>query len=195
MYRHSKRGFTLIELLVVLAIISLISSFVVAGLSSAQKKSRNSTRIQEITAYAKAAELYQVTSRHYPDGGIDWTVAPAYRCLGRAASGGTCFAGSYSGDGTLDQQFSPHLSALAQGRNTGLPLEGYAYRCIIGSAGEPCNQYTILYQLEDTNATCAGGLVVNASYQSRATYCQIIECTAGKKPVRTGGAGSAYTCN
>ena len=198
MHTHTARGFTLIELLVVLSIISLIASFVLAGLGSAQKKARNSTRVQEVAVYAKAAEAYQVSSRHYPDGGIDWTTAPAYRCLGRTASGATCFGGGYSGDATLDQQFALHMSALAPGRDTGLPLSGYAYRCIITNAGEPCNQYTLIYQLEDTNSKCAGGLVVNASYPTaspNATYCQIIECANGKKPVRTGGGGSVYTCN
>lgn len=195
MQKKYTRGFTLIELLVVISIIALLSSMVIAGLGTAQKKGRNSARLQEVTAYTKAAELYQGSSQHYPDGNIDWTVAPAYRCLGRAASGGTCFVGSYSGDSTLDQQFAPFMSALAAGKDTGLPLEGYAYRCIVANAGDPCNQYAIIYQLEDTNAVCAGGLVVNASYQSRATYCEIIQCATGKSPVRTGGAGSVYTCN
>jgi|GEM_PF-1706921 len=189
-----ERGFTLIELLVVIAIISLLSSIVLASLNDARAKSRNSVRLQEINAYARAAELFQTNGGRYPDGGINWTVAPSYRCLGRGV-GGTCFVAIYTGNAALDAQFAPNMSKTVAGTDTGLALGGYAYRCIVTTSGAPCYQYTILYQLEGTNQKCAGGFQVDPAYNTVNTYCQIIQCSTGKTPVSGPGGGlPPYTC-
>jgi prepilin-type N-terminal cleavage/methylation domain-containing protein len=196
--KNSTKGFTLIELLVVVGIIAFIASAILASFSSARLKARNSVRLQEVNVYSKAVELYQTSKNTYPDGGIDWTVAPAYRCLGRGASGATCYGGIYSGDATLDGQFFPYMTSVISGVDTGLSLGGYAYRCIPlpgGVAGDPCLQYTVLYEVEGMNALCAGGYVVDPVKDGTNTWCQIIQCGAGLKPVRGPGGGSPpYTC-
>lgn len=54
-----KKGFTLIELLVVIAIIGLLSSVVLASLSTARAKSREVKRIADMKQIYYALQLYQ----------------------------------------------------------------------------------------------------------------------------------------
>ncbi len=60
-----KRGFTLIELLVVIAIIALISSVVLAALSSARMKARDAQRIANAHQIGLAMEQYEITNGTY----------------------------------------------------------------------------------------------------------------------------------
>ncbi len=73
-----KFGFTLIELLVVVAIIGLISSVVMASLSSARKKSRDARRLMDMKQIRIALELYYNTYNQYPNNtdndGSGWDV-------------------------------------------------------------------------------------------------------------------------
>jgi prepilin-type N-terminal cleavage/methylation domain-containing protein len=188
--KSSDSGFTLIELLVVVAIISLLSSVIIASLGDARRKARNSSRLQDVLAYSKAAESYQVNNRKYPDGGLDWTSASNnYVCLGRTSADSTCFGGTYHGSDALNAQFSPEITRLPPGNDANLALYGYGYACLDAA----CTQYRILYQLEGTNERCAGGFVVNPASGTN-TYCEVIQCTGTLKPTRTGGATTPYTC-
>jgi general secretion pathway protein G len=60
------RGFTLIELLVVVAIIGILSSVVLASLSSARAKARDSRRLSDMRQIQNALELYYNNTGHYP---------------------------------------------------------------------------------------------------------------------------------
>ena len=60
------RGFTLIELLVVIAIIGLLASAVLAALSTARTKSRDTRRLADLNEIAKATELYASDNGSYP---------------------------------------------------------------------------------------------------------------------------------
>jgi prepilin-type N-terminal cleavage/methylation domain-containing protein len=63
MYRYfKKKGFTLVELLVVIAVISLLSSIILASLNTARKKSRDARRIADIKQLQLAEELYSHTN-------------------------------------------------------------------------------------------------------------------------------------
>jgi prepilin-type N-terminal cleavage/methylation domain-containing protein len=79
---HTKRGFTLIELLVVIAIIGILSSVVLASLSTAREKSRDAKRISDLGQVKLALELYFDTNQTYPEqaaaNGITAGLAPTY---------------------------------------------------------------------------------------------------------------------
>lgn len=65
MNKH-KKGFTLIELLVVISIISLLSSIVLASLSSARGKARYASTLTTFKQFQNAAELYYNDNGAYP---------------------------------------------------------------------------------------------------------------------------------
>lgn len=60
------KGFTLIELLVVIAIIGLLSSVVLASLSTARAKARDAHRMADIKNITLALEMYYDTKQAYP---------------------------------------------------------------------------------------------------------------------------------
>jgi prepilin-type N-terminal cleavage/methylation domain-containing protein len=114
---NNKKGFTLIELLVVIAIIGILSSVVLASLSTARAKSRDARRIGDISQMRTALEVYfdaystyatssalQTWNVNSPNGGIASTspvaipkipVTPSigynyYYCAMLTASSTTC---------------------------------------------------------------------------------------------------------
>lgn len=61
------KGFTLIELLVVIAIIGLLSSVVLASLTSARKKGRDARRVNDLRQIQLALEFYYDKYNKYPE--------------------------------------------------------------------------------------------------------------------------------
>jgi len=64
--KNSRKGFTLIELLVVIAIIGILSSVVLASLSTARMKSRDAKRVSDIGQIQLALELFFDANQSYP---------------------------------------------------------------------------------------------------------------------------------
>jgi prepilin-type N-terminal cleavage/methylation domain-containing protein len=69
--KSNKKGFTLIELLVVISIIGLLSSIVIASLTSARKKAEAAKIVQEMNQLKVAFELYKTDHGVYPNEGVD----------------------------------------------------------------------------------------------------------------------------
>jgi prepilin-type N-terminal cleavage/methylation domain-containing protein len=65
MIKTANKGFTLIELLVVIAIIGLLSTIVVASLSTVRKKARDTKRVADVKSLQLALELYFDANRQY----------------------------------------------------------------------------------------------------------------------------------
>ncbi|HXK37901.1 MAG TPA: prepilin-type N-terminal cleavage/methylation domain-containing protein [Candidatus Paceibacterota bacterium] len=65
----TRKGFTLIELLVVIAIIGILSSVVLASLSSARRKAKEARIISDMEQIKIALELYNDANGFYPTGG------------------------------------------------------------------------------------------------------------------------------
>src|SRR3989344_2809180 len=67
------RGFTLIELLVVIAIIGILSSVVLASLSSSRNRAKTASRASDLHNLQQALEIMAVGSRgQYPNPGWAW---------------------------------------------------------------------------------------------------------------------------
>lgn len=65
MYQSRSRGFTLIELLVVIAIIGILSSVVLASLSTARNKANDGKIQTQLKSLQTAAEVYYSTNGNY----------------------------------------------------------------------------------------------------------------------------------
>lgn len=72
-HTNRTRGFTLIELLVVIAIIGLLSSVVLASLSTARAKARDVNQVQSLKELEKALAIYRSSYGQYPSTGGIWS--------------------------------------------------------------------------------------------------------------------------
>ncbi|HVM73902.1 MAG TPA: prepilin-type N-terminal cleavage/methylation domain-containing protein [Candidatus Paceibacterota bacterium] len=152
--RISIRGFTLIELLVVIAIIGILASIILASLSTAKSRGRDSKRISDIKQIQLALELFYDANGYYPaniytgspsplvSGGYissmptDPSVAATctsdgtagcYDYVGLCSAGGACTPTSY------------HLAAdLELAQNTALGQDADACPGTSGNAGTLC---------------------------------------------------------
>lgn len=77
--RKNSGGFTLIELLVVIAVIGVLSGVVLQSLNSARTKSRNTARLENANAIAKAFQVATTAANNnqFPSS------AEAWACLGK----------------------------------------------------------------------------------------------------------------
>ena len=82
-----KGGFTLIELLVVIAIIGLLSSIVLASLSTARVSAREARRASDMHSVINALQLYYIDNNaRYPGNfGQHAACGTQYSCLGNMA--------------------------------------------------------------------------------------------------------------
>lgn len=62
----NKKGFTLIELLIVVAIIGLLATLAIIGLTTAQQRARDTKRVADVKSIVSALELYWNETAAYP---------------------------------------------------------------------------------------------------------------------------------
>lgn len=126
----SSRGFTLIELLVVIAIIALLSSVVLASLSTARAKARDARRISDKDQIVLALSMY------YDDKGIYPTTTPANQ-----DGGGWTRADFPAGWTQLETSLKPYLSRLPADPKNSSPYLYYYRTAAYGSGSITC-QYS-----------------------------------------------------
>lgn len=117
-----KSGFTLIELLVVIAIISLLSTIILASLSSARAKARDTKRVAEIMQIKNAILSYQFANGVFPSSTYaDPYSADNWYCLGHGDGhdNGRCWNGSQAGtpnslgiSQSLDLMLQPYMPKI-----------------------------------------------------------------------------------
>lgn len=66
MRKNKNRGFTLIELLIVIAVIGILASLILVGLSSFRARGRDARRIADLKQVQNALELYYAKEGRYP---------------------------------------------------------------------------------------------------------------------------------
>lgn len=163
-YKGLDRGFTLIELLVVISIIGLLSSVVLASLSTARASARDSERIAAVKQIQNALELYAIDNGgRYPGdlaGESRFARSPA-----NASEMGTTGCG-YGAPGTpgagqpayapgiwcrLETALSPYIKSLPRSYANGNNYYFYVYK-IPGSNPSGIKFYGLSVRLERPNS-------------------------------------------
>jgi prepilin-type N-terminal cleavage/methylation domain-containing protein len=134
-----QKGFSLIEILVVIAIIAILSSVVIASLSSARLRSRDQSRVVGIIELRKAIELYYLDYGRYPQ--YTYATSPYL--------GDDC---GYQNDWCdLETTLAPYIGSLPRD-NHGNPVNRrYLYK-----SNPPYDQYGLGVELEATTAASIG---------------------------------------
>lgn len=88
-----QKGFTLIELLVVIAIIGILSSVVLASLSSARTRGGDAAVRSELAGMRSQAQLYFLTNGHYGTSSFSYSTGTYDHCN----EAGTIFLASSTG--------------------------------------------------------------------------------------------------
>jgi len=65
--KNSNRGFTLMELLIVVAIIGLLASMILVGLSSFRTRGRDARRVADVKQVQNGLEIYYAKENKYPE--------------------------------------------------------------------------------------------------------------------------------
>ncbi len=138
------QGFTLIELLVVIAIVGILSSVVLASLSSARTKARDARRIADLNQIKTALELFYDSYGYYPQSGCGWD----------------CNGYKYSYDSSwnsLATDLAPYIGTLPKDPLNSLcaPWNNNCFSYSYGNVGRNTYsaQYDLTAQLEDTSSS------------------------------------------
>ena len=131
-----KKGFTLIELLVVVAIISILSSVVMASLNSARVKGKDAARMEDVKSLKTALELYYNDNGGYP------------------TSNGSSNGDVLLSDAILTSKLVPtYISSMP----ALLVADGDHYFANGATSGVQTNGYDMLIYVGVTNSWCRSG--------------------------------------
>lgn len=149
---RSRHGFTLIELLVVISIIGLLSSVVLAALSSARMKARDVRRMQDMKQIQTALEMYRNDEGHYP---YSTSVTGGAQC-----GDDWCESKDSTQWGNLATLLNKYISTLPKdplSTGTGSAFaddDSYHYAYKSGTSGTICGDgscYDLVAKFEDPN--------------------------------------------
>lgn len=90
------KGFTLIELLVVIAIIGLLSSIVLASLSSARDKAKEAKILSSLKSINTQAEIYRIDNNTYEGLCQDSKISEMVSALDASSEGADCWVSTYT---------------------------------------------------------------------------------------------------
>lgn len=72
--KNTSRGFTIVELLIVIVVIAILAAITVVAYNGIQKRASDAQRRSDLTAIAKALELYYIDNNRYPAGSGSTTI-------------------------------------------------------------------------------------------------------------------------
>jgi type II secretion system protein G len=154
-------GFTLIELLVVISIIGLLSSIILASLTSARARARDSVRLSDLHQLSIALELYRTTNGSYPLSGADSSVHPFRAGVTNCSGDDLTHGYGYGATGYIQNLVPTYISKLPEDPVllTGVLKRCYAYASngtdymIIATNSEVYNPPINLNRVRDLNNT------------------------------------------
>ena len=161
-FSNSKKGFTLIELLVVIAIIGVLSTIILASVSSARQKARNVAMLQEVKQFINALEIYRTSTGSYPAVNNETTnVSWIGKCL-KESPGVYCYYGGPTGLAVNDQALTTNMAPYMNLNN--IVIDNFPV--LPNDSGTPFDQGLVYF----TNANIYVG---NRNYAPAAKYVAI----------------------
>jgi type II secretion system protein G len=155
-----KKGFTLIELLVVIAIISILTVITVAQFDTAKKKANDVARKGDLSALAKALEMYYTDYGKFPLATNTGLVSVVDN--GHAASPKVIpWGGEFS-----DNSSTPYVYMKV------MPIENILsiQYCYVTDAGQ--SKFALFAMLQNTgDSECSTNGVVNVYHHCGHDYC------------------------
>jgi prepilin-type N-terminal cleavage/methylation domain-containing protein len=140
---HTKKAFTIIELLVVITIIGILSSIVLASVSTARGQSRDGKRVTDIKQIQLALGLYYDANSKFPLN-ITNTLAPSYTSvvpIDPLSSSGTTYTYDYvpyCASTDLNTPVSYHLGTSLESTNNSNLLQDVDYSSFASSTYVAC---------------------------------------------------------
>jgi len=163
------RGFTMIELLVVIAIIGLMSSIVLAAVTTARMQGRDARRAADLRQLRYALELYALDHNgHYPYTGTVW----------RSIANGQTYTGATGYVPSLAGQYISVLPADPSGNTASYEYTGWGD----GSVGAGSYNYKLLAVCESYTATTNPFPDPQPSRPTDATHCNMAVYTTNASP-------------
>jgi prepilin-type N-terminal cleavage/methylation domain-containing protein len=169
-----KRGFTLIELLVVIAIIGILSSVVLASLTSARARSKDTAIKTQLAQVRSQAELFHTLHGSYIGVGVGGADDSPGECLNTSSSS---FVAKFPGT-MLDTSVSGNVNALVSAANANRGTD-YGIRMYCGVQHD----------------RWAFAIPLNAPSSGMNGWC--VDSTGTAKEINrnfTGSQGSLYSC-
>ena len=159
------KGFTLIEIVIAIAIIAILSTFVIATVSDYQRKTRNAKRTTDVQNYITALDMVFTNNGSYPR-----ATPSIFCCLGRGYPGEICFNNNHECTDANDA-IKPFLNLPIDDHpikgNNGKDYRGYLY-VRTGSS------FSISWILESVKQPCGQGTIFKEEYYGN-TYCRFIK--------------------
>lgn len=162
-FKKQSKGFTLIELLVVIAIIGILSSVVLASLSTARAKSRDARRISDLGQIQLALELYFDANSSYPFNGAglqSWTSASAP--VGGVGSTSPAYIPKVPSDPTVGANYY-YCPMAAKGAATCSGTSGTVLSYVLGSNLERTDNAALTTDADVTVGTAFYGTGVTCT--------------------------------
>jgi prepilin-type N-terminal cleavage/methylation domain-containing protein len=159
-------GFTLIEVMVVITIVGLLASVVLASLTDARAKARDTQRVQIVKELQKALELYRNgNGGNYPCFTLNCALTGAQ---GSSLSVNGTGAGVFPDNAVFDTAISPFLTVPLEtvnyGGGTTLTQGSIVYRVGSATNATSFNSYTILLRREQPQTLSSGQTLVSGEW-------------------------------
>lgn len=155
-----KRGFTMLELLIVIAIIGVMSTLAIVGLTGAQAHARDGRRKSDLETVRSALELYRADCDRYPpagnsSGSFSFTAGSNFKLTGTNSSStarcsrSTTYLNLVPSDPTSSGRYLYSVAADGSTYSLCSYLELHAGMSVVSCGGTQCgtsSSYSCYYQ-------------------------------------------------
>jgi prepilin-type N-terminal cleavage/methylation domain-containing protein len=163
LWERKQKGFTIVELLIVVVVIAILATITIVSFNGIQARARDTNRIENVQAIAKAIELYKVDKGQYP--AISDAYSAESTCGSQTENWGHCDRWKL-----LSDEITPYMR-LDPTSLSAVTTGNYSYR-YTSQSGDNFQSYGMLVFLEGNGGANDGGYFANAfEVGPKPSYC------------------------